>query len=485
VTASATLVEPAFHTGPAWAKTLGSEVADLCSDVGYDPDPEQRLLLDDTFGYDRYGRSSAFEVAAICCRQNLKTGFLKQAALGWLFVTDQRLVVWSAHEFGTAQEAFRDMEQLIGGTDWLSRRVKNISRGNGDEAIELMGGGRLIFKARTKGGGRGLTGDKVILDEAYALQPAHMGALLPTLSARPDPQVFYGSSAGQTSSDVLRRLRDRGRAGTSPRLAYAEWCAPEGTCLAVACTHALGVEGCALDDPGNWQLANPQMGRRISVDYIQAERDALPPEEFARERLGWWDEPSGEMVIPAAAWDACLEETSQILNPVAFALDVAPDRSWAAIACAGTNAQGVAHVEITSTQGGTIVDHRPGTEWVVPRVVDLMSRWPQATFAVTDKTMIPALLEARVTVDEVKHSDIPAACGLLFDLATTTRLRHVGQMQISDSLAAARKNVEDGETAWRWGRRRSSSDITPLYAATLALWSHEAKANVDITQSIW
>lgn len=252
MTLNATLVEPKFHTAPAWTETLGPEVADLCEQVGYTPDPEQRLLLDDTFGLDRHGNSVAFEVAAICCRQNLKTGFLKQAALGWLFVTDQRLVVWSAHEFGTAQEAFRDMEQLISGSDMLRRRVKNVSRGNGDEAIEILGGPRLMFKARTKGGGRGLTGDKVILDEAFALQPAHMGALLPTLSARPDPQVAYGSSAGLSSSAVLRGLRDRGRAGTSSKLAYAEWCAPEGICLTVACTHVLGTEGCALDDPANW-----------------------------------------------------------------------------------------------------------------------------------------------------------------------------------------------------------------------------------------
>ena len=193
VTLSEMLVEPAFHTGPAWSRTWGPEVSDLCEQVGFTPDPEQRLLLDDTFGLDANDRAVAFEVAVICPRQNLKTGFLKQAALGWLFVTDQRLVVWSAHEFLASQEAFRVMEQRITGSDVLRRRVKNISHGNGDEAIELLGGSRLMFKARTTGGGRGLTGDKVILDEAYALQPAHMGALLPTLSA-PTPGVSASPS---------------------------------------------------------------------------------------------------------------------------------------------------------------------------------------------------------------------------------------------------------------------------------------------------
>jgi hypothetical protein len=209
----AELVEPAFRTGPEVFKTDGGDVAELCEMVGYAPDVEQRLLLDLAFAWTPEGKSAAFEMAVVCPRQNLKTGFFKQCALGWLFLTDERLVVWSAHEFPTAQEAFRDISELIDGSDMLTRRVKRIYNGNGDERVELMSGARLLFKARTKTGGRGLSGDKVILDEAFALQPGHMGALLPTLTVRPDPQVFYGSSAGLSSSDVLRKVRDRGRRG--------------------------------------------------------------------------------------------------------------------------------------------------------------------------------------------------------------------------------------------------------------------------------
>ena len=62
-------------------------------------------------------------------------------------------------------------------SDYLRGQVKAIYRGNGDEAIELVTGSRLIFKTRTKGGGRGLSGSKVILDEGMFLQPMHMGSL--------------------------------------------------------------------------------------------------------------------------------------------------------------------------------------------------------------------------------------------------------------------------------------------------------------------
>ncbi len=485
----ATLVDPAYHCAPSYTETLGPEVGELCAMVGFAPDAEQQLLLDDTFALDQAGNSAAFEVAAIACRQNLKTGWLKQTSLGWLFVTDQRLVVWSAHEFSTAQEAFRDMEVLIEGSDMLRRRVKRIYRGNGDEAIEMLSGQRLIFKARTKGGGRGLTGDKVILDEAFALQLSHMGALVPTLSAVPDPQLVYGSSAGKADSDVLRGVRDRGRDGSSSALAYAEWCAPQGGCAMLGCDHHFGAEGCALDRVDNWGRANPTMGKRISVGYIAKERAALPPEEFARERLGWWDEPTGEMVVSPASWAECLDPASQIAKPTKFALDVSPDRSWAAIGVAGARTDGVPHVEITSKQGGAVVDHRPGVDWVVPRFVELAGHWPKMRVTIASssaaESLVPALSTAGIEVDVLKAGDISAACGLFFDLATTAGLRHIGQSELTTALASARKNIEDGEGAWRWGRRRSSSDITPLYAATLALWGINVHRVVDVSASVW
>jgi hypothetical protein len=121
------------------------------------------MALDAIFALDRRGKSVCFEVALICCRQNLKTAIFKMAVLGWLYLTKERLVVWSAHEFRTSEEAFRDLEALLTGEHYFRREIRRIYRGNGDESIEMRNGARLIFKARTKGGGRGLSGSKVIL----------------------------------------------------------------------------------------------------------------------------------------------------------------------------------------------------------------------------------------------------------------------------------------------------------------------------------
>lgn len=493
MTTRAELVRPAYHTAPEYLKTLGPEVGELCSLVGFGPDPEQQLILDDLFALNGRGKSAVFEEGIIAPRQNLKTGVIKQAALGWLFVTDQRLVVWSAHEFRTAQEAFRDMEEIVAGTPMLAKRVKNIYRGNGDEAIELYSGARLIFKARTKGGGRGLTGNKIILDEAFALLPAHMGALLPTLSAVPDPQVIYASSAGDHMADVLRGIRDRGRVG-DPSMGYAEWCAPRNCRDGLACKHALDAVGCALDNVENLLAANSAIGRRITLSHVLAERRAMPPLEFARERLGWWEEAAGAMVVPAEDWAADLDLDSKIVSTPDFALDVSPDRSWSAIAAAGLRADGVPHVEVTSSTvgNGLVVDHRLGTDWVVARCAQLALTFPSMVLTIASgssaASLVPALEEAGVRVAFIGSGDVAAACGLFYDRATGSKaLYHIGQPELTSALSAARKNSDTTEGAWRWGRRRSAADITPLYAATLALWAAitSQSSAMDPANNVW
>jgi hypothetical protein len=484
VNASSLAVRPAWCHVPAYDQTDGGEVSDLARLARFPPDPEQSLVLDAIFAR-RGSQSAAFEVAVIACRQNIKTAIFKMAALGWLYITRERLIVWSAHEFRTAQEAFRDLEELITGSDDLRREVKNIYRGNGDEAIEMMSGPRLIFKTRTKGGGRGLSGRKVILDEGFALRPMHMGALLPTLSAQPDPQVLYGSSAGLEESDVLRGVRDRGRAGNDARLAYFEWCAPPPSQVCrdgESCSHALGVPGCGCDDQANWQAANPTLGNRISVDYVEAERRALPPAEFGRERMGWWDEPADQReVIPLLAWAACADVKSEPLPPVALSVVFSGDRSRAAIGLAGRRRDSWWHAEVA--------DYRPGTGWVVPRVIELVARHEPCAVAIDggghEASVIPDLEAARVEVMKLSARDVAQGFGQFYDAVMAAEMRHRSQDDLTMALAGATtRDVGDSGTAW--GRRKSGVDISPLVAVTQAMWAHAVKAPLaEIEPGAW
>jgi hypothetical protein len=480
------LAAPDFHTAPDYSITLGPEVADLAAMAGFEPYPEQRLLLDDVFALDPKNpeKSAAFSAAAICARQQLKTGFIKMCALGWLFLTDQPLVIWSAHEFGTAQEAFRDMQGLIEGCDDLSRRVLKVRTAAGSEGFELRSGARLRFKARTGGGGRGLTGSKVILDEAFALEPSMMGALLPTLIAVPDPQVLYGSSAGMSRSEVLRNVRDRGRKG-SPRLAYAEWLAPRMDCAEQTCSHAPETPGCVLDDKDLWRKACIITARKdpLNMAVIADLRADLPPGEFMRECLGWWDEPLGDAPIPGTLWDSMLDPMSKPPAAPSFALDVSPERDWACIVAAGRRADEKMHVEITSRQ--LEPDHRQGTGWVVPRLRAM--RAARGDFAVgiaagsAAESLVPDLEASGQQIVRIPSMDVVAACGRFYDFAVNDGLRHLGQDALTQSVTGARQK-RVGERAFVWVRR-PGVDLTPMYAATLASWLADNAA--DISNNVW
>ncbi|RBO82078.1 hypothetical protein [Nocardia puris] len=473
-------LDPAYFTHPPYVESYGPEVADLCALAGFVPDPEQELGLDVLFAIHPDGRPLVFEFANIAPRQNMKSGLLKMAVLGWLYITEQRTIVWSAHDMTPTEEAFRDLVELIEGCPAMSRRLapgrsNGIYRGNGDESIELATGQRVLFKARTtKGGTRGLAGDKVILDEAFALRPTHIGTLLPTLAARPHSQVAYGSSAGHAGSAMLRRLRDRGRRGDSVSLGYMEYCAPEGGCAAEDCTHEYGeVEGCALDDRENWRVANSALGRRITVEKMQAFRESEPPEEFAREHMGWWEEPLEVDEVPPVftedQWTACKDTTSAPADPVAFGVFLAPDRSAAAISVAGRRTDWRIHSEIVPARRGGDTHTLPGTRWLAPRLKELAEDFGPCAVAVAGAAdslitaITEALTEAGVEVIVVNGMDRGRACGQFFDAVTEDQLRHLGDE--ADLIAATTATKRELRNGWVW----ADGTDERLEAATVAV----------------
>jgi phage terminase large subunit-like protein len=229
---------PRVSSVPACVSSAGVEAVELAASAGLILDDWQAHVLEGALGERADGKWSAFEVGLIVGRQNGKGSVLEARELAGLFLFGEMLILHSAHEFKTAQEAFRRVLGLIQNTPDLDRLVARVRTSHGEEGIELRSGARLRFVARSTGSGRGFSGDVVILDEAYNLPGSAMGALLPTMAARPNPQVWYASSAGKDDSEVLARVRDRGKEGTSPRLAYFEWSAPSDA---------------DLDDPAAWQ----------------------------------------------------------------------------------------------------------------------------------------------------------------------------------------------------------------------------------------
>lgn len=474
---------PRIRTVPAAPSSAGQDAVDLAAMVGIELDPWQCYALEDALGERADGSWASFEVGVLVGRQNGKGKIIEARELAGLLLFGEKLVLHTAHEVKTSTEAFIRVKGLFTDYDELRRKVHRINNTHGEEGVELKNGARLRFIARSKVAGRGFSGDCVILDEAFHLTDASMDALFPTLAARPNPQVWYLSSAVNQQhhhyGHVLARMRRRGiAAAAGKRLTYLEWShdveREDWELLPKADREA------ARLDPAVWAATNPGFGIRISGEYIESELGALSPEGFDVERLGIGDWPSDEAeawaVISESAWSALGDPESSALDPVAFSLDTTPDRSYTSIAVAGRRSDGLVHLEL--------VDHRPGTDWAPRRAAELVERWKPCAFVVDGygpaASLIPALERRNIEVTKIGAAETAAGCTHLFDLVKEGRARHHGQLEVATALAGAKKRVIGDEKQWAWARKGIQVVISPLVAITQAAYGFEVHA--DATQ---
>jgi phage terminase large subunit-like protein len=454
----------------------------------------QRDAVDVMLAVRDDGQWACFECAEIVARQNGKGAILEARALAGFFLLGERLIMWSAHEYKTAMEAFRRVKQLVRAlgieinenlyeVDGILVKVINT---NGEESFERLDtGARIKFVARSKGSGRGFSADCNIIDEAFAYTPEQQSALLYTLSARPNPQIIYTSSPPLSgdSGEILYALRHRGDPtldrepedgpwAQDPSLSWRDW----------GMGGDLGdLSGVDLADMDCWAATNPALGVRITLETVGRERRASrgTPADFARERLGIWPpeiKTNTSQVIAAELWEALSEPDSERPTQVAFAVDVSPDRETASICAAGVREDGRVVL--------SLVDHRPGTKWIPGRVKALKARWNPIVIALDGKspaaTLVSPLKDLGIEEPEdpeklrrgdlvvLKAEHMAVAWGLFVDAVRDRQVVHLDDAALNVALAGAKvRNLGDG-SAWA---RRGGTDITPLVSATEAHWA--------------
>jgi hypothetical protein len=449
-----------------------TEAIELAEAVGMDPDESQRFTLRTALGERKDGSWAAFEVADVEPRQNGKGDTEQIRELAGLFLLGERLLIHTAHEFATANEAFLRMAAIVDGCPDLSKQVARIRYANGEQGIELMSGARLKYRARTGGAGRGFAGaDLVVYDEAYALMAEHVAASLPTLSTSPNPQVWFGSSSGLAMSTQLWALRKRALAGNAGRLAYCEHTAED-----VWFDEQSGkVMSRPIDisDRRLWAMANPAFGYRIAEEYVEAEFAAMPAEQFARERLGVFDplpDEHGDPKLPVEAWRDTARVTESPDSPVAtLTYDVDIDGKTSSIAV-GLGTISSPYVEV--------IEHRPGVAWLPERLVELIAEWKPTKVACNGAgpagaqvgPVMVALRDAGIDSDvfvQLGSREYQQACGGFYTDVVEGRLRRPKNQQPLD-LAGEDAGERPLAEAWVWDRRQATVPISPLVAVTIA-----------------
>jgi hypothetical protein len=471
--------------------------------AGYDPDPWQSWFLQQALGTLPDATWAATDVGLVVSRQNGKGTILEIRELGGLFVLGEELLIHTAHEFKTAAEHFRRVKAVFDDHPALRKRVKRISGSHGEEAIELFPqptlifgpgrkqvtrrvAGRLRFLARSKGSGLGFSCDCLVYDEAMILTEDQVAASLPTMSARPNPQIWYTGSAGREDSFQFAAIRARIVANTCD-LCGAEW--------SVNPHH----DGCLRDEirgresnnfvicdqhddrdvPASWAKANPGYGYRISEKFTRdTELKGMPAHKFDRERLGVGDWPQPEApwaVISEIAWDKLAVTQDQAgfpVQPIVFAIDIDEDGRSATISAAWDHGKS-GRVVLEIPKGCS----RQGSDWVMDRADALYKKMRPLAMVLPKSGPAAALIPDaekrwRDRVAAVGTAEEAAAFAWFLQQARSESLWHFGREgapTLWHAVAtAATRVVGDGGKAW--SRRDSESDITPVTSATLAAY---------------
>jgi hypothetical protein len=218
----------------------------------------------------------------------------------------------------------------------------------------------------------------------------------------------------------------------------------------------------------------PALGHTVTEARIRHEFERLELADFCRAYLNWWPSeiPADWLVIAEADWRSLADADSVAVDPVAFAADVTPERSHAAVAVAGLRPDGLGHVEV--------VDHRPGIGWVVGRLVELHEKWSPCAVVVDDTgpagSLVAPLEAAGLEVVRPATRARAAADGGFYDAVVERSLRYVQRPALDAAVAgAATRPLGD---AWAWARKGLSTDITPLVAVSLARWGHATRAHL-------
>lgn len=466
--------------------SLGPLACDLACKAGLNADGWQQDGADVLLSIRADGRWACFEYGEIVPRQNGKGGLLEIRVLAGFLLFDERLIMWSSHEYKTSMESFRRVKALI---TRLGKRVSDnlidvdgilikVVNTNGEEGFERLDtGARIRFLARTKGSGRGFTGDLNIIDEAFAYTFLQHEALLPTVSAVANPQFIYTSTPpleGE-SGEVMYALKERAEAGGDPSLGWRDW----------------GIEGdldhldqLDLDDPELWAQANPAYGIRISEETVRRERASMSDEGFARERLGIWPAVSMDRKsIHPVIWAALADPDSKRSGGIAIACDISPLRDWASIAVYGEREDGHGHVQL--------VDYHPGTAWLVPRLEELRRALDPVAIGMgraTEASLSVDLENAGFQRPEDPEDPLPgelavtnaiemaAATGQFLDAVHQESFRQVPHRQLDLAVKGARTRQRGDIVAW--SRSEADTDIGPLVAVTLARWAFKSRSQV-------
>lgn len=363
-------------------------------------------------------------------------------------------VIYTAHLQKTSTETFMELRSIFE-SKRLNKYVKEIKNAIGREQIILHNGGRVVFVARTRNGGRGLHGDILVFDEAQELTTEQQASFLPALAASQNPQTAYLGTPPDEScvGTVFRNIRTKVLNDEGDNIAWTEFSVDK-----------IG----DVTDRTRWAATNPALGIRIRETTIAAECEQMDPDTFARERLGWWSpiaENNIDYVLDKEKWDKCASNDKKPDGKTAYGVKFSADGSEVCLAGAVIPQDGIARI--------SLIERKPtgrGTRWLAEW---LNERANKASCVVIDgRNGVDVLIDRiadcwrfKDSVIKPSTANVIAAVSLLVDCVNEGSLTwYKPQEALRDSaVSSVKRGIGSG---YGFG----GSDSAPIEACSLALW---------------
>lgn len=461
--------------------------------LGYQLFPWQKWLLIHGLELDDQGLYRFRTVVVEVARQNGKSLLLEVLALWHIYALDSRRVIATAQDLSRAEESWEaaveraleneELEPLIAGTG--DRDREGVKRGHPKRLI-LENGCEYRVASASRRGGRGFSGDLILLDELQEHQSwDSWSAVTKTTMARPKAQVWAFSNAGDLSSVVMLHLRAK---------AHRDLGWPDGDADAklldepdpgvAALIESAGQVGTgyfeysapptsARTDMVALAQANPSMNHTDIVADCVTERSLIhalaedPAAVFDTQCRCIWVASADGGPFPGGAW-AETSDTAPNVGPnakAAVCLEIPPDRSRAYLARAS--------LDIHGNPVFGIWEEQPGTDWVLPYLKKHKARYNHIVIRVGSRipaaSMAAEIEEAGLPFTKWMATEVAAGHGQMFDKLRDRKIRHLPHPGM-DSAAVTASTKVGPEGGWVLDPLKSPTETAPLTAGIGAVW---------------
>jgi len=417
------------------------------------------------------GRFRFSVVLTLVSRQNGKTRLLGVVVMWFLYVRARTLphpglVVSSAQDLRIAREFWQANVDIAQGNDDLNSEIVSIRYGNGDQCLTVNTGARYKLTAATRGAGRGLSTDCLVLDELREQRTrAPWAALQNTTAARSGAITFAISNQGDDESVVLNDLRSAALSETDPSVGIFEWSAPNS---------------CDPNDIQAWAQANPALGRTLTEEKLRSIRATSSDSDWRTENLCQRVDTLDAAIDPEAWRDCGVAGLSLAAHreQLVACVDVGVDSGHVTLALAAVvgDPGPIVHGEVAGTWTDAqsarrdfprmLARIRPrALGWYPGGVAGMLGVEIAAAHGTTcgSKTYDGEFRAHSPGVVDITGSNVTSACMAFADLVQHYRFRHRQSPLLDDHIASCAR-YDAGETgAWRFARK-GKKPIDAAYA---------------------